>query len=256
MTRKIDDFLNKIIDVENKKSSDLIDYFVYFLTVVEGNNTTRPKEVESCYDLANMVPYSNISSYLGRHCKKQRNLRPKFLKSKSGFSLERNYRVQLESSLQNSPSKIQACDLLHDLLNKLHRKEELSFLKEAIDCYQIGAVRASIVMTWILTLNHMQEYVLNHQLSSFNNALLENKDKRIKIKKISKIDDFSEIPEGKFVEFLRSSSIITKDVRKIMDEKLSVRNTAAHPSNIFISEVKATDFIIDLINNVILKHKI
>ena len=92
-------------------------------------------------------------------------------------------------------------------------------------------------------------------LASFNKVLSVNKDKRVKITKITKRDDFEEIPEGKFIEFLRSSRVISNDVRKILDAKLGVRNTFAHPSAVSLSEVKATDFIIDLVENVILKYR-
>uniref|UniRef100_UPI001D01DFE3 hypothetical protein n=1 Tax=Halomonas citrativorans TaxID=2742612 RepID=UPI001D01DFE3 len=77
-----------------------------------------------------------------------------------------------------------------------------------------------------------------------------------KISKLTSVDDFTEIPEGKFIEFCRSAKIITNDVRKILDEKLGTRNSSAHPSGISISELKATEFIQDLVENVVLKYKI
>jgi len=55
---------------------------------------------------------------------------------------------------------------------------------------------------------------------------------------------------------MRAANIITNDVRKILDTKLGIRNTSAHPSSVVISDVKATDFILDLIQNVVLPFKI
>jgi hypothetical protein len=88
---------------------------------------------------------------------------------------------------------------------------------------------------------------------NFNNALSKRKDKSIKIKSITKIDDFSEIPEKIFIDIARSAKIISNDVRKILDVKLGIRNSCGHPSGITISEVKATDFIQDLVENVVIK---
>jgi hypothetical protein len=130
---------------------------------------------------------------------------------------------------------------------------EQSFLQEAIDCYEIGARRAAIVMTWILIVHHLFHYVFNNELTAFNAALSKNQDKRIKISSVRKIQDFSEIPESKFIELCRISKIISNDVRKILNTKLGIRNSCAHPSGVSISEVKATDFIIDLVDNIILR---
>jgi hypothetical protein len=59
---------------------------------------------------------------------------------------------------------------------------------------------------------------------------------------------------NKFIELCRAASIISNDVRKILDAKLGIRNSAAHSSRITVGEHKAVEFGIDLINNVILKY--
>lgn len=41
---------------------------------------------------------------------------------------------------------------------------------------------------------------------------------------------------------------------KLLDNRLGIRNSAAHPSSVVISEVKTTDFIIDLVENVVAKY--
>jgi hypothetical protein len=72
--------------------------------------------------------------------------------------------------------------------------------------------------------------------------------------KITVFDDFSEISESKQIELTKSAGIISNDVRKILNEKLGIRNSAAHPSGITFSEHKATEFALDLIGNVLLKY--
>lgn len=111
-------------------------------------------------------------------------------------------------------------------------------------------------MVWNLTMDHLFEYILKNELTNFNSALSKNTDKRVKIWTVSAKDDFSEIPENKFIEFCRSGNIISNDIRKILEIKLGIRNSCAHPSNIKVTESKATEFIEDLINNVVLKYRL
>jgi len=253
---KLDNFLLQVPELEKQTPANLIDYFVYYLTVIESNNVVQASEVEACFNLSRLKKYSNIPSYLSRNSKGKRGDKPKYIKSRDGYQLERSYQLDIQKSLHTGPAKIETSHLLRALLSKLINKKEQAFLQEAIDCYEIGARRAAIVLVWILTVYHLCEYILKNELSAFNTALAKDKDKRIKISSIVKIDDFSEMPESKIIELARGAKIISNDVRKILDIKLGIRNSSAHPSSISISEVKTTDFIIDLVDNVITKYKI
>ena len=105
-------------------------------------------------------------------------------------------------------------------------------------------------------MDHLFRYVLKKKLCEFNAALAKNTDKRVKITKISNCDDFGEIPESKFIEFCRSAKVISNDVRKILDQKLGIRNSSAHPSGVQIHRSKVIDFVEDLVSNVVLKYSI
>jgi hypothetical protein len=253
MYEQLEGFLIQIPNLGDQTPSSLIDYFLYFLTVIEKKRAATPAEVKLCFELSRLQKYSNIASYLSRYSKKTKSKPAKFIKTREGYSLERNREVELQKTLHAGPSRIETSHLLRGLLTKLVDPHERSFLQEAIDCYEIGARRGAIVLVWILTVHHLYQYILKHELTAFNVALGADKDKRIKITIVNKIDDFSEIPEGKFIELARVAKIISNDVRKILETKLGIRNSSAHPSAITISEVKATDFIIDLVENVI--HK-
>lgn len=257
MRDALEAFLPQIPDLSTKTSADLIGYFVYFLTVIGGKSSARPADVDECFTLARLPKYSNVSAYLSRRSAKTRGKpAPRFLKSTLGYQLERNAQLELQKTLHSGPARIETSHVMRRLLPKLTTPQEQAFLQEAIDCYEIGARRAAIVMTWLLTVNHLYSYVLKHKLTDFNVALAKNTDKRIKLTAVSTIDDFSEIPEGKFIEFCRSGKVISNDVRKILDAKLGIRNTSAHPSAVTVSDVKTTDFIIDLVDNVILKYAV
>jgi hypothetical protein len=125
------------------------------------------------------------------------------------------------------------------------------FLVEVVDCFEANANRAAIVMVWILAIDHLFDHVLNHKSAELNAALSANPDKRIK--KISSKEDLSELKEIKFIELCRAANVISNDVRKILEDALGVRNTAAHPSSVEITKSKVISVIEDLVINVIKK---
>lgn len=248
-------FLDSIKGFFDLKSADQIDYFVYYITVEKNHSTTQATAIRECFLKADLSPYSNISQYLINNIRGKERNPPKFLRIKDGYQLHRSLKSALEVNIEKKVIKAKVSNDLRELLNLIKNPAENEFLKEAINCFEISAYRASIVMVWNLTIDHLFEYILKNELSNFNAALSKNTDKRIKITSVVAKDDFSEIPENKFIEFCRSANIISNDIRKILDTKLGIRNSYAHPSNIKITESKATEFIEDLVNNVIHKYK-
>ena len=106
-------------------------------------------------------------------------------------------------------------------------------------------------MTWLFTVDHLYEFILRHKLSEFNAALvamLGANALQIAVK-----DDFGDLKEVQFIQAARTAKLVTNDVRKILDEKLGIRNTCAHPSTVEIHDTKVVNFVEDLVDNVILK---
>ncbi|MGR3736174.1 hypothetical protein [Pseudophaeobacter sp.] len=165
-------------------------------------------------------------------------------------------REALSKKLGAETTTIQTSATLRSLEHKLPNGSAKTFLAETLDCFEAGANRATIVMAWILTANHLFDYIFKHKLAEFNAVLAKNTDKRVKVTAITQRDDFSDIPEGKFIEFCRSAGVISNDVRKILDQKLGTRNTSAHPSGVKITRSKVIDFVEDLVENVVLKYSI
>jgi hypothetical protein len=254
MKEQLDAFLVQVPDLASKTPASLIEVFVYFLTVIQGQNACAPSEVEECFRVSRLPRYSNVPAYLSNNSVAKKGKKPVFVRSGARYELERNRQLQLEKTLQTGPARVETSHLLRGLVAKLSTQEERDFLQEAIDCYEIGAKRAAIVMVWILTMHHLFRHIFAHGLAAFNAELAKVKDKRVKVSVVTKLDDFSDIPEGIFIELTRAAGIISNDVRKILDTKLGIRNTSAHPSGVKISEVKATEFITDLVENVILKY--
>lgn len=254
MKEKLDHFINQFDDFYSLSKTEQIDVFGYFLEEIEKLDGFSPTNIKTCFELSKVKPYSNIPSYLTKNLKAPRGKKPKYLKSKNRYFLNAAYKVQLIKIIPDNKPKGKTSKTLRDLLVTITDSEQNIFLDEAIKCFEINAFRASIVMVWNLTVDHLFEYILSKKLTEFNAVLSTNTDRRVRISSVCAKDDFSEIPEGKFIEYCRQSRIISNDVRKILEEKLGTRNTYAHPSNMTLTESKTIEFIEDLVNNVVLKY--
>lgn len=254
MIDNLEEFIDKVDGFDELTGSEKCDYFVYFLTEFKLLPGVKPKDVENCFGELRIRPYSNIPQYLRNNCKKRPGSHPKFIQQKELYHLERRRKEDIKSTIHIDKPFIETNKTLRSLLTHVLHRSEHDFLDEAIKSFEVEAFRASIVMVWLLTLDHLYEYILQHKLVDFNVVLSKNTDKRVKVSKVTQKDDFSDIPEGKLIEFCRSAGVISNDVRKVLEEKLGTRNSAAHPSNIKIGRGKAFDFIEDLVNNVILKY--
>lgn len=159
---------------------------------------------------------------------------------------------EIKIYLKNKPHIETGITSLKDMLPKIRDNNQKLFLGESISCAENRSYRAAIIMTWVFVINHLQEYVINSNLSDFNNALLNRSEK---LKNISKKDDFEILKESVLIEILRSANIISKGAKKILDSKLDIRNSCAHPSDIVIKESTVVEFIDSLIENIILKYR-
>jgi hypothetical protein len=246
-------FFNGIKDARSLKAADLVGYFAYFLIVEKGEAVAATSAIDDCFRACDLSPPKNTSAYLSKSLSGKN---AKFVKVPGGYRLQRVYRNEIAANLGTSASILQTSSELRKLESKLPSGTEKGFLKELIDCFEIGANRAAIVMCWILVLDHLYEYVLRDHVAAFNAVLGKNTDKRVRVTIVQNRDDFGDIPESKFIEFLRSAGIISNDIRKILDEKLGIRNTSAHPSAVSIKPSKVVEFVDDLVENIILKYRI
>lgn len=251
MNAAVNRFYNAIKNARDLKPTDLVGYFAYFLTVESDEAIASTGAIDECFQACDLSPPKNTSAYLS---KSLNGKNARFVKVPGGYRLQRGYRDEIAVNLGASAKVMQTSAELRKLESRLPAGAEKGFLKELIDCFEIGANRAAIVLCWILVVDHLYEHVLQYHLTAFNAALAKNTDKRVRVSIVSNRDDFGDIPEGKFIEFLRSAGIISNDVRKILDAKLGIRNTSAHPSAVAIKASKVVEFIDDLIENIVVKY--
>ncbi|MCU0678579.1 MAG: hypothetical protein MUF19_03280 [Candidatus Pacebacteria bacterium] len=240
-------FVEKLDGFGSWSSKMQVDYVVYFLTFKHGVESATVADINKCFELLDLGLYSRLPVYLSEETKSGR-----YIKSIKGYRLQRALLEMIHSQYEAEPKKVLVSQHLTDLVLLITEPNEKQFLLEAINCYRVEAYRSFIVMVWILTVDHLQRFVFANKLTEFNLALNAHSDK--KMKPVVSYDDFSSLRESRFIELLANSGIISNDVRKILDVKLGIRNSAGHPSGVKIFGHKATEFVIDLVENVLLKY--
>jgi len=232
------------------KEIDLPDYFVYYLTVELAEPIATVQSVRDCYSACDLA----VPSWLASHFSKGlRSVPKRFVKGTDGYRLESKRREKIANSLGAVTSDPQTSASLESLAQLVPGGPKRDFLHETIKCFSAGANRAAIVMCWNLTLHHLQGHILNHCRLDFDQALVVNTDTRVKIKSVSKHDDFTEMPESKFLEFCRVARIITSSMYNKLKGRLDDRNGAAHPSGLSVTPKFAEAYIEDLVENVVRK---
>ena len=232
------------------KDTDVPDFFVYHLTIDLEHRSATVQMVRDCYSACDL----SIPSWLAPHLSKGLKSSPRrFVKSTDGYRLENKRRETIAKALRAMDGDVQTSVALERLEALLAEGPKRDFLHETIKCYSAGANRAAVVMCWNLTLHHLQDHVLANAKAEFDQALAANTDTRVKIKAIVKHDNFSEIPESKFLEFCRVAKIVTSSMYNKLKGRLDDRNGAAHPSGVTTTPKFAEAYIEDMVENVVRK---
>jgi hypothetical protein len=247
----LENLIDQIENFSQFSDADKIRFFAWYLNSKLGKEFFVSSDIRDCFDQLKLKRPSNINPFLNSMTNSKT---PTLLKNKVGYYLEKRIRDQYEEKYGKRITTIKVDRILSDLPTLITSPSEKIFLEEAINCYKAKAFRAAIVMTWILVYDHLCNYILDNSivLNDFNNQLPKSFPKA-RIRTIIRKDDFSELKESEVLQVCRSANIISNDLNKILKEKLDKRNSAAHPSTITIFPHTTEEFIIDIINNVLLK---
>lgn len=244
----------------SRKSKILL--FAYYLRNFRGEAEFSSADIRTCFRDALLRAPSDLSALL-RGLSTGRDSLLIASRRRGRYSLSIHGLNEVEKVLASKPRTLARYSIflaaavphLARVIEKVNNDNKRKFLAEAISCLDVEARRATIVMTWLATTDHLYDYVLSKKLADFNSALSRRTDRYSNITVTDK-DDFSDISEKVFIEVCRSARIISNDVRKILDEKLGIRNTCAHPSAVEVSDSKVGSFIEDLVENVIVKYEL
>lgn len=246
----MESFFVSLPDFGDWAATKQVDYISYYLLKVQGQDSVTVSQIRAVETALDLKPYARLPQYLSASSKAKNG---KYVKVKTGgYRLERTTFNAINGQISHEPTRVAADKQLVLLVEKIADDKERGFLEEALNCYRVQANRATIIMTWLVAMNHMHKYVFENKLVDFNQAFALNPEK--KMTKIVQLDDFSALSEDKFILLMKSANIISNDVRKLLDEKLGTRNSSAHPSGVEITGHKATEFVLDIVKNVLLKY--
>ena len=252
MASELQQIVDSISGFSGWGHGEKVKFFAWFLHAQKGLDRFDPAGIRSCYDDVTIEKPSNINPYIQNLEKKK----PKeVLRDSRGLYLPKHVKDDFEQRYGQREITVQVTKLLAELPSKVPDLAERTFLDETLTCYRHGAFRAATVMAWNLAYHHLCDFILKNKLADFNTrwpVVYQGHHKK-GTKQIARTDDFGELKESEVLEICNSAGIITKDMHRILVEKLGKRNSAAHPSSVAIGQLQAEAFIDDLIKNVVLK---
>lgn len=251
-----DDFVGRLPGFSHLAKKEQVLLFGYFITKSTGREAFTVKELSACFDQSRVNAPGNIH----REVDKLVSIRPsKFIRKGTSYSLQRDALSEMENEHKalwvgkRHPDISRVNDDLRKLLPTVKGRNQKDFLEEAIKSFEVECFRAAYIMTWLLVVDILYDYVLKHKLVGFNQSLASNN--KYKNLVIESKDDFGEVKEGDFIMFLKQSGAIDANVKKMLVAKLDFRNTCAHPNSFEIRPHKVTAYIDELVTNAIGKFQ-
>jgi hypothetical protein len=240
---KLEDLIGQIPDFNSWGPTDRIRLFAWHIHTNSKKERFSADDIRDCFDEARAaVP--NVSSYLRDLL--QRTPR-QLLKDSQGHFLERSVRGDFDKRFGNRPITVEAIEALRVLPLRLPNLLERAYLEEALRCFQCAAFRASAVMCWNVAYDHLCAFILQHaNLAAFNAALKPKSP-------ISTREDFHDQKERQVLEACRAANVYGKNEHGVYLLHLETRNRVAHASGAVFLQPQAEAFILDLVNNGILK---
>jgi hypothetical protein len=245
------DLVDQISGFDGLSPRDKIRLFAWFLHTQRNKEIVFNADMRACFDELHLED-PNVAKYLGRMVDYK-----DLMRERGGFKLHRSVRTDLDKKYGVHDSVVRVSQLLADLPAKVPDLAERDFLTEALKCYRHEAYRSCIVMTWNLAYSHLLHWILKDpgRLAAFNAAIVKRFPKKTGLQ-IIRYDDFGdELKESEVIEICGTASLLNSNIKKILNEKLTKRNMAAHPSTVKVVQAQADDAATDLINNVVLALK-
>jgi hypothetical protein len=205
-------------------------------------------DIRDCFKDTGIAGPSGISPFLNDL---QNRKPPLLLRDSGGYYLERGLREQMDATHGQRAITVQVLRTLRELPATVPDLAERTYLLEALTCFKHAAFRASIVMCWNVAFDHLCTHILAKRLNDFNATLAVRFPKEKVV--IQSRDDFHELKESQVLEVCRTADITSKTIHGILKEKLDTRNRAAHASGSTFEQPQAENYILDLLNNAVLR---
>lgn len=171
------------------------------------------------------------------------------------FSVHQSINSQLEHRKVILVNDDPVIGRLYELRSQSKDASHKVIITDTIRCLQAGAFRASIVMGWNLTYEHVRQWIYKSKrkrLKQFNGVLTtKNKSANVKYDPIKDYDDFYLLGEKFVLCIAYEAGLLTKQYHQILENALTDRNHFAHPSNRKATASTASGYLDNLIANIL-----
>ena len=243
---QLTEIVAEVQSFESLQPREQIKLFGWFLHTYSNAPSFDNDAIRGCFRQLHMV-MPDVHKFLPRMADARP---PELLRQGGGYKLARQVKLRLDEKHGTAPRVIAVTNLLASLPSRVPNQLESVFLTEALNCYKVGAFRATTVMVWNLAFHHLRQWLTSEpqRIVEFNQALHTRYPKKAPI---TGRDGFDELKESEVIDVCRTARLLNQDMCNILRDKLQRRNMAAHPSSVIVSQSQADDTITDLVNNIV-----
>ena len=137
----LEEYIERIDGIDDKKPSEQIPYFGYFLVTYLGKESFTAKAIDDCFAQLHLPSYSNISAFLSKEKRTKR-----LLKGKDGYVLSKKLSDAIANDIGEIKVKTPSTDLFPiDIFDKT-RDYLKKTARQAILSYDYGIYDGCLVM--------------------------------------------------------------------------------------------------------------
>lgn len=215
----------------------------------QGKQSVKAADFAACYDVLHLQqPASLHRSVQALH--EQGDL----LKAGGGFKLAKAVRDRHDAKHGARPISVQVHQALASLLGKVIDPAQKEYLDEAIRCFRGESWRAAAIMAWNLAFDHLCHVILAGKQTEFADAYAKQFHPRKAIA-FQQRSDFQEVKETNVIEVARTVGVTDKTQHGVLERNLDVRNSIAHPSAFAFKQPQSENFILEVVQTVVLGLK-
>jgi hypothetical protein len=133
-----------------------------------------------------------------------------------------------------------------------------AYLEEAVACYDNGLFRAAILMVWAAVMEHLYMTAASRRdgVKGFEKVNKTRFGGSKNYRQIKKRDDFLYLREYDFIQLGEDAGMFNRNARKLLHEKLDLRNRCGHPTKYKPGREEAVIFVESLLLNVLGGHQL
>lgn len=242
-----DVFIGSVEGFDSVPAAVQTDLLVLYLLRHGGASDVTASTIASLREALHLAPQPRLAQYLSEQTKKRGPKPGKYVKTKSGYVLERGYAKTLETQYAGRPSAKNLSASLRGTLSAAGDPAVRAYLEECIGCFEHNLLRSSIIMAWCVAYGSVRAWLFRNHLAALNAAMAAWKTPF----QVAKLDDFQELTEAVIIDTARKSGILTKEQHKTLKQLLDQRNSYAHPTMKMVSPSVAEAYIETVLKEVL-----